>query len=187
MGIVPDRFIRLKCSTESEAEAVRTLISAKESDPIEAKSLIKQTLEQEQQCASEVNCTFGNHVYYFDVEGKENTDIINDLARMLKVRFRSNAPRRPPNVVLVGAPGSGRTTQSEIIAAQFGLVCVSPEALVKDECKANPGIKEGVLASLKSTGELPEDLVMRCVDQRLKQSDCRINGWILDGFPQTGA
>ena len=25
------------------------------------------------------------------------------------------------------------------------------------------------------------------MEQRLKQSDCRVNGWVLDGFPQTDA
>jgi len=29
---------------------------------------------------------------------------------MLDVRFRSNEPRRPPRVVVVGPPGSGKTT-----------------------------------------------------------------------------
>ena len=26
---------------------------------------------------------------------------------------------------------------------------------------------------------------MRLVDERIRQSDCRINGWVLDGFPET--
>lgn len=35
-------------------------------------------------------------------------------------------------------------------------------------------------------GELvPDDIVMSLVDKRLEQSDCRINGWVLDGFPKT--
>jgi adenylate kinase len=29
--------------------------------------------------------------------------------------------------------------------------------------------------------------VITLVEQRIKQSDCRVNGWILDGFPQTEA
>lgn len=26
---------------------------------------------------------------------------------------------------------------------------------------------------------------MRLIDERLKQSDCKVNGWIIDGFPYT--
>ena len=35
-------------------------------------------------------------------------------------------------------------------------------------------------------GELvPDDIVMSLVDERLDRSDCRVNGWVLDGFPKT--
>lgn len=34
---------------------------------------------------------------------------------------------------------------------------------------------------------MPDQIVLPLVEQRLKQSDCRVNGWILDGFPQTDA
>jgi len=32
---------------------------------------------------------------------------------------------------------------------------------------------------------VPDSIVIPLIEQRLKQSDCRVNGWILDGFPQT--
>lgn len=35
--------------------------------------------------------------------------------------------------------------------------------------------------------DLPDDILLRVVDARLNQSDCRVNGWILDGFPQSEA
>jgi adenylate kinase len=34
---------------------------------------------------------------------------------------------------------------------------------------------------------VPDQIVITLVEQRIKQSDCRVNGWILDGFPQTEA
>jgi hypothetical protein len=40
---------------------------------------------------------------------KSLTEIQSDLYRMLKIRFRSGAPRRPPKIVIVGAPGSGKS------------------------------------------------------------------------------
>ena len=52
--------------------------------------------------------------------------VANDLKRMLSIRFRNNAPRRPPKILLIGPPGSGRSTQAQRIADAFGLVCISP-------------------------------------------------------------
>ena len=34
---------------------------------------------------------------------------------------------------------------------------------------------------------VPDEIAIQIIEQRLKQSDCRVNGWILDGFPQTEA
>lgn len=31
---------------------------------------------------------------------------------------------------------------------------------------------------------VPDSIVTPIIEQRLKQSDCRVNGWVLDGFPQ---
>jgi len=157
---------------------------------IPEKELIRvsaHTLKTYRQNQKEVNTTFGTHIYFYSCEGKVAQDVTNDLARMLRVRFRQNAPRRPPKVILVGPPGSGRTTQAQMIASQFGLVCVSPAGLVREEQIKNPVIKKCVAESLAATGEIPDDIIMRQVDERLKQSDCRVNGWILDGFPQTDA
>lgn len=60
---------------------------------------------------------------------------------MINLRFRSNAPRRPPRVILLGPPGSGRTTTAEILSKRFGLVNVSPLRLLENEAKRNPAIK----------------------------------------------
>ena len=54
--------------------------------------------------------TFNQFVYTCDAGDKPQNDVANDLARMLRIRFRSNAPRRPPKVILIGPPGSGKTT-----------------------------------------------------------------------------
>ena len=32
---------------------------------------------------------------------------------------------------------------------------------------------------------VPDEILLRLIDQRIRQSDCRVNGWILDGFPET--
>lgn len=34
---------------------------------------------------------------------------------------------------------------------------------------------------------VPEQVVIPLIEKRIKESDCRVNGWVLDGFPQTEA
>lgn len=54
--------------------------------------------------------TFKGFIYEYSAIDKSSNDVANDLAKMLRIRFRSNAPRRPPRVFLLGPPGSGRST-----------------------------------------------------------------------------
>ena len=32
---------------------------------------------------------------------------------------------------------------------------------------------------------IPDEIILRLVDERIRRSDCQVNGWILDGFPDT--
>ena len=102
---------------------------------------------------------------------------------MLRIRFRSNAPRRPPKILMIGPPGSGRSTQAQLVADAFGLVLVSPEKILIAEAERNPPIKMKVRQAQENGEAVPDEIILRLVDERIRQSDCQVNGWILDGFP----
>lgn len=53
---------------------------------------------------------FKGFLYEYNAIDKPQNDVANELARMLRIRFRSNAPRRPPRVILLGPPASGRSS-----------------------------------------------------------------------------
>jgi len=39
--------------------------------------------------------------------------------------------------------------------------------------------------SIKKGELVPDDLIMSIIETRIKQTDCRVNGWVMDGFPKT--
>lgn len=62
-------------------------------------------------------------------------------------------------------------------------ICVKD--LLKHEIHNNPENGK-IISHCFDTGEaVPDHIVNPLVEHRLKQSDCRVNGWILDGFPET--
>lgn len=77
-----------------------------------------------------VKDTFNNFIFNYDTSGNALEQTVQDLGRMINLRFRINAPRRPPRVIILGPPGSGRSTTAEIISQKFGLVNVSPMQLL---------------------------------------------------------
>jgi adenylate kinase len=136
MGIVPDKFVHLGITETQALSRLRATCSADESNSLGGKELEETAMSLYRQWdvnQREVNNTFNKFIYFYDCDGKQQQDIANDLARMLRVRFRNGAPRRPPKVILIGPPGSGRSTQAELMAHRFGLVCISPEMLVREE------------------------------------------------------
>lgn len=87
-------------------------------------------------------------------------------------------------VIMLGAPGAGKGTQAQKIAAKFDI----PHISTGDIFRAN--IKQGTELGLKAKSYMdagalvPDELVVDLVVDRIGQADCA-NGYVLDGFPRT--
>lgn len=87
-------------------------------------------------------------------------------------------------IILIGAQGSGKGTQAEMLAQALGVPHVASGDLFRKE------IEEETETGLKAReyldrGELvPDDLTVTMVLNRLKRPDCG-PGVLLDGFPRT--
>ena len=88
------------------------------------------------------------------------------------------------NIVIFGAPGSGKGTQSSILCKKLGIPTISTGDIIRGVLKSE-GEKSDLLRSYTENGKLvPDDLVIDLLKSRLADSDCD-NGYILDGFPRT--
>ena len=88
------------------------------------------------------------------------------------------------NIVIFGAPGSGKGTQSELTAKKYGLKHVSTGELLRSEIKA--GSELGKIAdSYISFGNLVPDEIMIGVLEDLIKKNLDQKGFVLDGFPRT--
>jgi adenylate kinase len=88
------------------------------------------------------------------------------------------------NLLLFGAPGSGKGTQAEFLKEKHGIPQISTGDMFRAE--AARGTEEGkkVDAIMKSGELVPDDLTIAIVRERLKQPDTK-PGMIFDGFPRT--
>ena len=87
------------------------------------------------------------------------------------------------NILLLGAPGSGKGSQAELLEKEYGIVQVSTGDLLRDAVSNNTEI--GVKAKVKmDKGELVRnECVLELLYERIKDHDCD-NGVIFDGFPR---
>ena len=88
-------------------------------------------------------------------------------------------------VVIIGSPLSGKSTYAKMVADTFGCVLVSPDQLVFEEGGRDPQVSRRYRGDIQKLNEIPDDVLLRLIDVRLRQPDCRMNGWVLDGFPST--
>ena len=88
------------------------------------------------------------------------------------------------NLIIMGAPGAGKGTQSEAISAKWKIPAVSTGEVLRAAIKA--GTEMGVKAkSYMDGGHLvPDEIVIGIIKDYLSSDRCA-NGFILDGFPRS--
>jgi adenylate kinase len=85
--------------------------------------------------------------------------------------------------VIMGVPGCGKGTQSDILKAQYDLVHISVGDILRWNIQNHTKLAARI-KKLMSTGRLiPDEFVEKIVSERLEQHDWNY-GFILDGFPR---
>jgi len=87
-------------------------------------------------------------------------------------------------LILLGAPGTGKGTQGQLLAKHYGIPNISTGDILRQDVANETEL--GVKAKqFMNAGELvPDDIMIGIIKQRLEQKDCT-EGFILDGFPRT--
>jgi adenylate kinase len=85
--------------------------------------------------------------------------------------------------VLLGAPGSGKGTQAEMITRQFGIPVTSPGAILRRE--KDLGTPLGIeTAEITQRGDLVSDkIIVGLIEDWLRLHGS--HGFVFDGFPRT--
>lgn len=87
-------------------------------------------------------------------------------------------------IVLVGKQGAGKGTQAARLAACYEVPHVATGNMFRDAVRRGRELAGEVRRYLEVGELVPDDLVIRVVEQRLDEPDAR-DGFVLDGFPRT--
>lgn len=100
---------------------------------------------------------------------------------------RAATSMKSMGVIIAGAPASGKGTQCARITEDFGLVHLSTGDLLRAAVKEGSDLGKEAKGFMDSGKLVPDQLVIDLIAEKLKSPECADKGWLLDGFPRTGA
>lgn len=88
------------------------------------------------------------------------------------------------NIIMLGAPGTGKGTVAGILKEKLNLVHLSSGDIFRECIAKKDALGKELDGYLSSGGLVPDDLTIRIIEAKLSEPDVQ-NGVILDGFPRT--
>ena len=112
---------------------------------------------------------------YLWYKGKE-TQIKQDTVKV-KIRMK--------NIVIFGAPGSGKGTQSDLMIEYYGLGHISTGDVLRNEIKKGTELGKLAASYIDGGNLIPDDLMISILAKVYDEFGRGHKGVIFDGFPRT--
>ena len=88
------------------------------------------------------------------------------------------------NIILLGAPGSGKGTMAQKLTSELKIPQISTGDIFRKNLKEETPLGLQIKDIVSGGGLVPDEITIEIVKQRLAEPDCA-NGYILDGFPRS--
>ena len=89
------------------------------------------------------------------------------------------------NIILCGAPGCGKGTQSDLIVEKYGLTHLSTGDLMRREMASGSELGK-LISSYTGRGQLvPDEVTIQMLEKHIDSLPAETKGLVFDGFPRT--
>jgi len=104
------------------------------------------------------------------------------LSSVLRSVLQSAKDSGPLNMVLFGAPGSGKGTQCEKLKDTFGLRHISTGDVLRDHVKRGTPLGSQAKQFMDAGKLVPDELMIGLIKEETEGAH---GGWLIDGMPRT--
>ena len=88
------------------------------------------------------------------------------------------------NLILMGAPGAGKGTQSAKISEKYNIPAVATGDILRAAIKAGTELGKAAKSYIDAGQLVPDSVVIGIIKEKVATEECK-NGFILDGFPRS--
>ena len=88
------------------------------------------------------------------------------------------------NLILMGAPGAGKGTQSDKITAKYQIPAVATGDILRKAIKDGTELGQKAQSYINEGKLVPDEVVIGIIKEHLATDACK-NGFVLDGFPRS--
>jgi adenylate kinase len=87
-------------------------------------------------------------------------------------------------IVIIGAPGAGKGTQSRLLSEKYGYPQISTGDILRGMARADTPLGRRIKETLAAGELVSDEILAEVILTRTSQPDCN-DGYILDGYPRT--
>ena len=88
------------------------------------------------------------------------------------------------NLLIMGPPGAGKGTQSEVLVKELKIPHISTGDMLREAVKQGTEMGKKAKEYMDKGQLVPDSVIIGVVKERLALPDCKV-GFLLDGFPRT--
>ena len=118
----------------------------------------------------------------YDQQGRNLRDIYTLISNE---QLTPNNPNNMKNIVIFGAPGSGKGTQSDLIIEKYGLNHISTGDVLRNEMKNGTPLGQTARQYIDEGKLVPDSLIIDMLAKVYDSFGNEHKGVIFDGFPRT--
>jgi adenylate kinase len=87
-------------------------------------------------------------------------------------------------IVIIGAPGAGKGTQSRLLSEKYGYPQISTGDILREMARASTPLGRRIKETMAAGELVSDEILAEVILTRTSQPDCN-DGYILDGYPRT--
>lgn len=87
-------------------------------------------------------------------------------------------------VVMLGAPGSGKGTQAQILEKKHGFYKLSTGDILRNEIASGSELGKKIKVIVESGNLIDDELMVEIIKKKIAENFEKFSGFVLDGFPR---